>query len=106
MIFHCRPSINAVMVHKNRYNIRFGKLKIKNRKLGNWKIENQDFTTKLSEKAQFVTRSLEQLLAVQQVDSELKEALRYTLIFAGQTSSFGVGAVVLRTRQRRNKSQR
>jgi len=72
------------MVHKNRYNIRFGKLKIKNRKLGNWKIENQDFTTKLSEKAQVVTRALEQLLAVQQIASELKEALRYTLIAPGK----------------------
>jgi len=72
------------MVHKNRYNIRFGKLKIKNRKLGNWKIENQDFTTKLSEKAQFVTRALERLLAVQQIDSELKEALNYTLIAPGK----------------------
>ena len=52
--------------------------------MGNRKIDNQDFNTKLREKAQLVTRILEQLLAVQQIDDELKEALRYTLISPGK----------------------
>ena len=52
--------------------------------MGNWKIENQDFNAQLREKAQFVTCTLEQLLSVQQIDSELKEALRYTLIAPGK----------------------
>jgi geranylgeranyl diphosphate synthase type II len=52
--------------------------------LGNPKITNQDFNIKLREKAQLVTHILEQLLAVQQIDDELKEALRYTLISPGK----------------------
>ena len=52
--------------------------------MGNLKITNQDFNIKLREKAQLVTHILEQLLAVQQIDDELKEALRYTLISPGK----------------------
>jgi len=53
-------------------------------KIGNRKIENQNFNTQLREKAQFVTYTLQRLLAYQQIDSELKEALRYTLIAPGK----------------------
>jgi len=53
-------------------------------KIGNRKIENQNFNTRLREKAQFVTHTLQRLLAYQQIDSELKEALRYTLIAPGK----------------------
>ena len=52
--------------------------------MGNRKIENQDFNAQLREKAQFVTRTLEQFLGVQRIDDELKEALRYTLISPGK----------------------
>jgi len=38
-----------------------------------------DFNALLHEKAEFINHTLEQLLAPQQIDSELKEALRYTL---------------------------
>ena len=52
--------------------------------MGDGKIENQDFNAQLREKAQFVTRTLERLLGIQQIDIELKEALRYTLIAPGK----------------------
>ena len=52
--------------------------------MGSPKITNQDFNIKLREKAQLVTHILEQLLAVQQIDDELKEALRYTLTAPGK----------------------
>jgi len=48
------------------------------------KIKTQDLNTQLCEKAQFVTHTLQRLLASQQIDSELKEALRYTLISPGK----------------------
>ena len=53
-------------------------------KIRNRKIENQNFNTRLREKTQFVTHTLQRLLAYQQIDSELKEALRYTLIAPGK----------------------
>ncbi len=42
-------------------------------------VNNMDFNTLLHEKAEFINHTLEQLLASQQIDSELKEALKYTL---------------------------
>jgi len=42
-------------------------------------VNNMDFNTLLHEKAEFINHTLAQLLASQQIDSKLKEALRYTL---------------------------
>lgn len=42
-------------------------------------MQNTDFNTQLRKKAQFVNYTLQRLLAFQQINSELKEALRYTL---------------------------
>ncbi len=42
-------------------------------------VNNMDFNTLLHEKAEFINHTLEQLLASQQIDSKLKEALKYTL---------------------------
>ncbi len=42
-------------------------------------VNNMDFNTLLHEKAEFINHTLEQLLASQQIDSELKESLKYTL---------------------------
>jgi len=47
-------------------------------------IKNRDFNTQLREKAQFVTYTLQRLLASQQIDDELKEALRHTLTAPGK----------------------
>ncbi len=48
------------------------------------KAVNSDFNTRLREKAQFVNDTLQRLLASQQIDSDLKEALRYTLEAQGK----------------------
>jgi geranylgeranyl diphosphate synthase type II len=52
------------------------------------KIENRrstiDFNALLQEKANFVNHTLQQLLASQQIDGELKEALEYTLETPGK----------------------
>jgi len=49
------------------------------------KAVNNDFNTQLREKAQFVNNTLQQLLAEQlDIDSDLKEALRYTLESPGK----------------------
>ncbi len=42
-------------------------------------VNNMDFNTLLHEKAEFINHTLERLLASQQIDSKLKEALKYTL---------------------------
>ena len=42
-------------------------------------VNNMDFNTLLHEKAELINHTLEQLLASQQIDSKLKEALKYTL---------------------------
>jgi geranylgeranyl diphosphate synthase type II len=42
-------------------------------------VNNMDFNTLLHEKAEFINHTLEQLLASQQINSELKESLKYTL---------------------------
>jgi len=42
-------------------------------------VNNMDFNTLLHEKAEFINHTLEQLLASQQIDSKLKETLKYTL---------------------------
>jgi geranylgeranyl diphosphate synthase type II len=42
-------------------------------------VNNMDFNTLLHEKAEFINHTLAQLLASQQIDSKLKEALKYTL---------------------------
>ncbi|MHC4259972.1 MAG: polyprenyl synthetase family protein [Planctomycetota bacterium] len=52
--------------------------------IGKSEIKTQDFDTRLRQEAQFVTRTLEQLLATEQIGSELREALSYTLISPGK----------------------
>ncbi len=42
-------------------------------------VNNMDFNTLLHEKAELINHTLAQLLASQQIDSKLKEALKYTL---------------------------
>ena len=42
-------------------------------------VNNMDFNTLLHEKAEFINHTLAQLLASQQIDGKLKEALKYTL---------------------------
>lgn len=42
-------------------------------------VNNMDFNTLLHEKAELINHTLEQLLASQQIDSKLKETLKYTL---------------------------
>jgi len=42
-------------------------------------VNNMDFNTLLHEKAEFINHTLAQLLASQQIDSKLKESLKYTL---------------------------
>jgi len=42
-------------------------------------VNNMDFNALLHEKAELINHTLEQLLASQQINSELKEALKYTL---------------------------
>jgi geranylgeranyl diphosphate synthase type II len=42
-------------------------------------VNNMDFNTLLHEKAEFINHTLERLLASQQIDSKLKESLKYTL---------------------------
>ncbi len=42
-------------------------------------VNNMDFNTLLHEKAELINHTLEQLLASQQINSELKESLKYTL---------------------------
>jgi geranylgeranyl diphosphate synthase type II len=42
-------------------------------------VNNMDFNTLLHEKAELINHTLEQLLASQQIDSKLKESLKYTL---------------------------
>jgi len=42
-------------------------------------VNNMDFNTLLHEKAEFINHTLERLLASQQINSELKEVLAYTL---------------------------
>jgi len=42
-------------------------------------VNNMDFNTLLHEKAEFINHTLEQLLASRQIDSKLKETLKYTL---------------------------
>ncbi len=49
------------------------------------KLVNSDFNTQLRQKAQFVNNTLQQLLAQHdQIDSDLKEALKYTLEAPGK----------------------
>ncbi len=47
-------------------------------------VNNMDFNTLLHEKAEFINHTLEQLLASQQIDSKLKESLKYTLRTPGK----------------------
>lgn len=42
-------------------------------------VNNMDFNTLLHEKAEFINHTLAQLLASKQIDSKLKESLKYTL---------------------------
>jgi len=47
-------------------------------------MQDTNFDTRLRKKAQFVNYTLQQLLASQQINSELKEALKYTLKAPGK----------------------
>jgi len=49
-----------------------------------YEMRDMSFDTQLRERAQFVNSSLERLVASQQINSELKEALRYTLESPGK----------------------